>query len=157
MEKRIEKWESLRLEAQSFAPQEYCDSCWIATVKCLGESSSQGQNLRYIHFPPDTHEYDLHWNGHSPHPVQYDLRIPDGVTEPSEGSDITQYTQYIISVFDPVYSVQTGDIEVAAGRSTNQHNHYDGWGWLVGTGDNARVHFTYDPTFTFDSAHPNHS
>lgn len=152
MEKRIEKWESLRLEAQQFMPQEYCETCWIATVKCIGESASQGHFIRYITFPPDTHEYDMHWNGHTEHPVTYHLRLPDDVTPTSD--NFVNLTDYIIAVYDPQYSSTTGDnIEIAHGRSSSNHEQFDGWGWLVG----GNVHFTYDPEFQMYQQSPNHS
>ena len=42
MEKRIEKWESLRLEAQQFAPQEYVADCyrWRLQLECTGGSTN---------------------------------------------------------------------------------------------------------------------
>jgi len=137
---------------ETFVPNHYCDACWVAKVQCLGESSSQGQNLRYITFPPDTHEYDLHWSGHDAHDVTYHLRLPDSITPTSQ--NFTTLTEYIIKVEDEQGSATTSDnIEVAHGRSTNSHHQYDGWGWLVG----GRVHFTYDPTFQFLENQPNHS
>ncbi|MDO4184996.1 MAG: hypothetical protein Q4D30_00690 [Bacteroidales bacterium] len=152
METRNEKWESLRLEAQKFVPQNYCDSCWIATIECIGESSSQGHYIRYITFPPDTHEYDLHWNGHTNHDVTYHLRLPDGITPTSE--NFTTLTEYIIKVEDSQgSSTSSDDIEIAHGRSSSSHEQYDGWGWLVG----GKVHFTYDPAFQMYSQSPNHS
>ncbi len=43
MEIRNEKWESLRLEAQSFAPQEYIAGCyrWELTLDCRGGSKNE--------------------------------------------------------------------------------------------------------------------
>lgn len=42
METRNEKWQSLRLEAQKFAPQEYFADCyrWILPLVCTGGSTS---------------------------------------------------------------------------------------------------------------------
>ena len=147
-----EKWTCPNMDVQVFTPQNYCSSCWIATVQCVGESASQGHYIRYITFPPDTHEYDMHWNGHTAHPVTYYLSVPDDLDP--RGKDITSLTQYIIAVYDPQSSVTTGDdIEIAHGRSSSGHEQFDGWGWLVG----GNVHFTYDPTFEFYSPRPNHS
>ena len=137
---------------ETFVPNHYCDACWVATVECIGESASQGHFIRYITFPPDTHEYDIHWNGHTNHPVTYYLRVPDGLDPTTK--DITELTQYIIAVDDPQSASTTGDnIEIAHGRSSSGHEQYDGWGWLVG----GNVHFTYDPTFRFMESQPNHS
>ncbi len=148
-----EKWICPDLDVQVFTPQEYCYTCWKATVECIGESASQGHYIRYITFPPSTKEYDLHWNGHTNHFVTYVLRLPDGLPEPTS-DNFTNYTEYIIEVDDPQSASTTGDdIEIAHGRSTSGHEQYDGWGWLVG----GNVHFTYDPTFAIHPSSPNHS
>ena len=150
MEKKI--YSKPVLTAEAFEPQDYCNACYIATVQCIGESSSQGHNIRYITFPPDTREYDMHWSGHTEHPVTYHLQLPDGLIPTAD--NFASLTDYIIKVEDPVYSSASGDnIEVAHGRSSSGHEQYDGWGWLVG----GKVHFTYDPTFRFMESQPNHS
>lgn len=134
------------MTAEAFEPQEYCDVCWIASVTCLGESSSQGQNLRYISFPPSGTEYDMHWHGHTAHDVIYYLRMPDGVTP-------------TVADIENVIEIETegqniNDIELAHGRSSSSHQAYEGWGWLNSDG---HVHFTYDPEFQLFSPRPNHS
>ena len=58
MEKRMEKWESLRLEAQKFIPQEYCEIC-IPKYKDIYETLiGEPTNV-----DPSTHFYpDLNGN-----------------------------------------------------------------------------------------------
>ena len=153
METRNEKWESLRLEAQKFVPQEYCDTCWLAEVECRGQSASQGTEIRWISFPPETIQYDLHWSGHGNHKVQYFLRMPDGVTPTPADVD------KIIGVVSDGENVQ--GIKVAFGvssRNNPNNNHPEdnenGWGWLNTDG---KVHFTYNPSFDIYSKSPNHS
>jgi hypothetical protein len=36
MKRKTEKWESLRLEVQSFAPQEFIAACWVLNLWCDG-------------------------------------------------------------------------------------------------------------------------
>lgn len=140
-----EKWTCPNLDVQVFAPQEYCDTCWIATVECIGESHSQGHNIRYISFPPNTKEYDMHWNGHTNHDVTYHLRVPDGHTPTI--ADIN----YVIEV--ETEGQEVSKIDLAHGRSSSSHEGFDGWGWLK----DGNVHFTYNPNFEFYTPRPNHS
>ena len=150
MEKK--NYERPLMTVEKFLPQEFCSQCYLGEVHCIGESDSQGHFIRYITFPPDTHEYDMHWNGHTEHPVTYHLRLPDGITPTAE--NFTTLTEYIIKVDDPQGAATSSDeIEIAHGRSSSGHEQYDGWGWLV----NGNVHFTYDPTFRLYTERPNHS
>ncbi len=158
MEKRNEKWESLRLDVQEFTPKEYCiTSCWQATITCMGQSDSQGHLLRYVYYSPghDTEDtkLDMHYHGHVAHDVTYILRIPEGVDDPTT-ANFANYTQYIVSVIDTAGAdVTLDEIHVANARSTSNHEHFNGWAWMVGN----HVHFTADPSFHVYQQSPTHS
>ena len=49
MEKKMEKWESLRLEAQKFTPQEYCYTCWKLALECIGNDLNAAHHEAVIY------------------------------------------------------------------------------------------------------------
>lgn len=73
MEKRIEKWESLRLEAQQFVPQEYCEICedevtyrmkiyqhadaWEDNGNIVGQYDNADQSVANVNIPGHIHQY----------------------------------------------------------------------------------------------------
>ena len=60
MEKRIEKWESLRLEAQKFMPQEYCKICVPKYTDIYEYVIAENPT----HLPSSTHFYKDSNNNH---------------------------------------------------------------------------------------------
>lgn len=148
MEKKI--YSKPVLTAETFEPQEYCATCWLVTLRCQGESDSQGNYPRYVYNASGQQIGDLHDSGnyggkHYAHETVVDLRCEDGVIPTVE------------NVEDIIASSETtvGDYQITRARSTNNHYWYDGWSWY--TPDVPGVHFAEVPVITRYDARPNHS
>ena len=149
MEKRIEKWESLRLDIQKFTPQEYCDgACWVVTLQCQGQSDSQGHKLRYVYDASGTTELgDMHAD---PHHSQHSIEIFVH-TEDSSVPDIDNYEDVVGS------SEGINDFHLSRARSTSGHEWFDGWAWFVPGSPGDGIHFATVPTFARYQPRPQHS
>ena len=81
---------------ETFVPNEYCDSCWLVTLDCVGQSDTQGWEISDV-YPwgtTDKHTVDpignVHYNGHTAHttPVITVHIEGDGTFDPTQ---IDQY------------------------------------------------------------------
>lgn len=88
MEKRIEKWESLRLEAQKFTPQEYVAAC---------ESMKE---LIITPFNPGCDKGSLECDNKTTHPVHFDQGMQIKIN-PTGASDVSQFWE---DVYDKIMS-----------------------------------------------------
>lgn len=134
---------------ETFVPNEYCDSCWLVTLDCVGQSNTQGWEISDV-YPwgtTDKHTVDpignVHYNGHTAHttPVITVHIEGDGTFDPK------QIDQYDIVDDAGIHE------EVGVGAGKNGKEFHEGYYWFTGTS----IHFATSLNYTQNQLRPNAS
>lgn len=134
---------------ETFVPNEYCDSCWLVTLDCLGQSSTQGWDIAEVYPWGTTNKHDaeslgsVHYQGHSPHTTPI-------ITVHIEGDE----------TFNPAniddYEIVDGQgLEERPGVGTGENGKVftPGYYWYQGGG----IHFATSLNYTQNQLRPNAS
>ena len=115
MEKRNEKWESLRLEAQQFTPNDYFAACWVLHLECMGTQYDKHNHPQvYIFTQPTDHTTPYlpdQMIEHAPHAVGTWVVQADTKPDPL---DINQY----VSELNEFAGVSASQSAVSPGNNT---------------------------------------
>ena len=136
---------------ETFVPNEYCDSCWLVTLECVGQSNTQGWDAALV-WPWGTNKYnyhsateygDIHYSGHTAHTTPV-------ITVHIEGDET--FTPKNIDQYDIVDDAGINeDVAVASGH--NGKEFVEGYYWYQGGG----IHFATSLNYTQNQLRPNAS